>query len=163
MINDIQTTGAVRIGEDGAIGSELWDGDARALLRPAGAFPARSPETSRPGNLINLNSFPADGDADILDGGGRPCAVRRAGDRAGDRPGESIENITVNGQGGNDDLSAKGGNGTGAHGRPGVPRPGSRSTYAGLRRDPDDDESPIITLDGGAGDDSCRAASAATR
>ena len=52
-----------------------------------------------------MNSFPADGDADILDDGPAAGSIVFGG--------ESIENITVNGQGGNDDLSAKGGNGTG--------------------------------------------------
>ncbi len=63
--------------------------------------------------------------------------------------GESIENITVNGQGGNDDLSAKGGNGTG--------RPAGQFCFdldpvtPGIQRL--DDQSPDITLDGGSGDD----------
>ena len=43
--------------------------------------------------MINLNAFVADNDADVIDGG---------------VPGESIENITVNGQGGNDFLIGQG-------------------------------------------------------
>ena len=107
------------------------------------------------GNLINLNSFPGDTDADILDGGGTAACAGTPGDLL-HRPGESIETITVNGQGGNDDLSAKGGNGTGVAGRPGLPRPG-RGAVGALTPPPDgildDDESPFITLDGGPGDD----------
>src|SRR5262245_54256463 len=97
IINDIQTTGAVVIGEGGPTSN--WDGVAPApvVLVPASAVPALAPVLGT--NLVNFNSFPADADADLQDTG---------------LTGESIENITVNGQGGNDNLSAKGGNGTGA-------------------------------------------------
>ena len=64
------------------------------------------------GTLINLNAFVADNDADLIDGGADLC-------------GSSIENVTVNGQIGND-LSAKGGDGTGTR----WARPGIRLTAA---------------------------------
>ena len=93
-------------------------------------------------NLVNLNSFPADVDADVFDAG------PTAGDVTGGG-GESIEYITVNGLGGNDDLSAKGGNGTGA--------PAGQFCVDGDPTTPVieqvDDSSPFITLDGGPGDD----------
>ena len=107
VINDIQVAGAVRIGEglSGVIES-VWDSDAPAgLYRPA-SDPRVSARGSGTGNLVNLNSFPADVDADILDAGADVSTIDGSG-------GESIETIIVNGQGGNDDLSAKGGNGTG--------------------------------------------------
>ena len=76
------------------------------------------------------------------------------------RPGESIENITVNGQGGNDDLSAKGGNGTGAPAgqvcldTDPVTRRHPRSWTTTSRRTSRSTVAPVTT--------SCRAASAAT-
>ena len=88
-----------------------------------------------------MNSFPADGDADILDDGPAAGSILFGG--------ESIENITVNGLGGNDDLSAKGGNGTG--------RPAGQFCFDTDPVTPGiqllDDQSPHITLDGGSGDD----------
>ena len=84
------------------------------------------------GNLVNLNSFPADGDADVIDGG-PTCA----GELSTGIGGESIETITVNGHGGNDDLSAKGGNGTGAPAGQvclDCAEPGLRRRHPGRRR-----------------------------
>ena len=79
-------------------------------------------------NVVNLNSFPADGNADVVDAG---------------TGGESIERITVLGNAGNDDLSAKGGNGTGASvGAAGCAPPFAAGTQV-----------PFITLNGGEGMD----------
>ncbi len=129
VVNDIQTAGAVRIGEDG--GGSTFDGAAPGVVPPLGLGFLTAPTPG--GNLLNLNAFPADNDADLLDAGTN---------------GESIEAITVNGQGGNDDLSAKGGDGTGATTGQAciVASPGPPPVFA-------DDESPAITLNGGAGDD----------
>ncbi len=103
IINDWQAAGAVTIGEDGAGTTMLFD-TPPVIANPAGLV---TPTVFAPvpgGTLVNLNAFVADNDADIIDGGGG----------TGTGPlGASIENITVNGQIGNDFLSAKGGDGTG--------------------------------------------------
>ncbi len=52
-------------------------------------------------SLVNLNSFPADNDADVL--------LCYNGDNSGDDP----VGITINGNGGDDFVTGKGGNGTG--------------------------------------------------
>jgi Ca2+-binding RTX toxin-like protein len=149
VINDIQTAGAVRVGEGGTTAN--FDGVAQNPAPVAPPTVGITPPTAVwGGNLVNLNSFPGDTDADVFDAGPTVSTIDGLG-------GESIESIVVNGQGGNDDLSAKGGNGTGATaglfcqdlgaapGAPGVTPPPD-----GIQ---DDDSSPNITLNGGIGDD----------
>ncbi len=144
VINDWQAAGAVTIGED-TTGSIVFDLDPDVSTQPATIADATIDAPVAGGTLINLNAFVADNDADILDGG--PL-------------GDSIENITVNGQIGNDFLSAKGGDGTGSP--VGTPRLRGRTRRC---RPPNDvprsatllgfeDLVPTITLDGGVGDDS---------
>jgi Ca2+-binding RTX toxin-like protein len=148
-VSDIQTAGAVRIGEGGAAPIATIFDEAAGVGDPLVSPPAPPATVLAPGRalgdetfggtFINMNSFPADGDADIQDGGAILAGVSDTG-------GESIENITILGNGGNDDLSAKGGNGTGV-------TAGQACLSDGVAPDPNDDSSPFITLDGGSGDD----------
>jgi Ca2+-binding RTX toxin-like protein len=133
IVSDIQVTGAVAIGEEGD-GAAIDDIDvvpAPVVPVDPGAF---VPDFAPGQNLVNLNAFPADNDADVIDSG---------------LTGESIESITVLGNGGNDNLSAKGGDGTGV--TAGQLCIDTDPATPGVQSD--DDESPAITLDGGAGDD----------
>jgi Ca2+-binding RTX toxin-like protein len=147
VVRDIQTTGAVRVGEAGATAN--FDGVTQippAPLVPLGQAVAVAPPLGT--NLVNLNSFPGDTDADLMNTGGTQACVGTPGLPV-IGPGDSIESIIVNGQGGNDDLSAKGGNGTGA--TAGQQCVDTDLVAPGIQAA--DDESPFITLDGGPGDD----------
>ena len=135
IINDWNAAGAVTIGED-TTGSFLLDTTPTPLV-PATLLDATITAPVAGGTLVNLNAFVADNDADILDGG---------------TLGDSIENITVNGQIGNDFLSAKGGDGTGSP--IGSTPPGCLPVVIPPPTVGFDELVPTITLNGGAGDDS---------
>ncbi len=97
---DTNAAGAVTVGQ--ANGTETWDGDATidtATGNPVGDIgtPSAAAGPCSDGNtLLNLNSFPADNDADVWD-----C-------------NDQLFAITINGNGGDDFVTGKGGNGTGA-------------------------------------------------
>ena len=69
MINDIQIAGAVRIGEGWPRrrSSTAWRRDPRSRCRHCLSGSGRNAAARR--NLVNLNSFPGDVDADIFDAG----------------------------------------------------------------------------------------------
>ncbi len=131
IVNDWQAAGGVTIGEGPT--AMAFD-TAPVIVVPAGLATPTDIAGDAGDTLINLNALVADNDADVLDGGG----------------GDSIEALTVNGQGGNDFLNAKGGDGTGASVGTGgcvvVPPP---DPLVGA-----DELVPDITLNGGPGDDS---------